>query len=366
MCPPAPKEPLFFKRIAKPTVWGGRRLAEMLGFDATAAVNPDAPASANANADAAPIGETWELSDYPGMETTVRGGQFDGASLQQLLSDFPDDLLGESRPDPNGRFPLLVKFIDADADLSVQIHPPDGELSPTGVGKTEAWFILDAVRQSADQDDKNTDANPERRGSVIAGLKAPANRLQLEADAASSKVLDHLQETEVNAGDCLMIEAGTTHAIRSGVLLCEVQQTSDVTYRMYDWDRVGMDGKPRTTHVAEALAVVDYDASAPKATRAEFPAVADDAVQPVVQVASLANCDYFRLHLVRVHAEADHHPHGFARILCVLKGNGVIHSEAGGERDLQLGDVVLIPARMGEFVVHPGVDGLELLEAVAL
>jgi len=350
MCPSAPKEPLFFKRIAKPTVWGGRRLAQMLGFDA----------------DATPIGETWELSDYPGMETAVRGGRFDGASLQQLLSEFPDELLGESRPDPNGRFPLLVKFIDADADLSVQIHPPDGELSPNGVGKTEAWYVLDSVRQSAGFDETNGDVIPERHGSVIAGLKAPANRLQLEADAASSKVLQHLQEIEVNAGDCLLIEAGTTHAIRSGVLLCEVQQTSDLTYRMYDWDRGGLDGQPRTTHVAEALAVVNYKAPAPKPIRAEFPAVAVDAVQPAAQVASLTNCEYFRLHLVRVHAKADHHPHGFARILCVLKGSGVIHSEAGGERNLQLGDVVLIPARMGEFAVHPGVDGLELLEAVAL
>ena len=337
----APQEPLFFKRIAKPTVWGGQRLARMLGFVAEGSD---------------PIGETWELSDYPGMETEVRGGPFDGASLQQLLADFPDEMLGESRPDPNGRFPLLVKFIDADADLSVQIHPPDGELSPTGIGKTEAWYILDSA---VDDEDAGV-------GSVIAGLKSGTQRLRLEADAATDKVLDHLQQTKVSAGDCLLIEAGTTHAIRSGVLMCEVQQTSDVTFRMYDWGRVGLDGMPRETHVEQALSVVDYEASAPQPVRAEFPPVAEDAVQPTAQVASLASCDYFRMHLVRIHANADHHPHGFARILCVLKGGGEIQCEVGGTRKLELGDVVLIPARMGEFMVHPGADGLELLEAVAL
>ncbi len=348
MSPQAPKEPLFFQRIAKPTVWGGQRLAQMLGFEADGSD---------------PIGETWELSDYPGMETAVRGGPFDGASLQQLLSDHADAILGESRPDPNGRFPLLVKFIDADADLSVQIHPPDGELSPTGIGKTEAWFILD----SADAEGAGGDQqDPVRAGSVIAGLKPNTQRQRLEADAATDKVLNHLQETKVDAGDCLLIEAGTTHAIRSGVLLCEVQQTSDVTYRMYDWGRVGLDGEPRETHVEQALAVVDYDADPPKAVRGEFPTVAEDAVQPTAQVASLASCDYFRMHLVRIHSTADHHPHGFARILCVLKGDGEIHSDAGGSRKLELGDVVLIPARMGEFHVHPGEAGLELLEAVAL
>jgi mannose-6-phosphate isomerase len=350
MSPKAPKEPLFFQRIAKPTVWGGQRLAEMLGFTAEGSD---------------PIGETWELSDYPGMETAVRGGPFDGAQLQQLLKDFPDDLLGESRPDPNGRFPLLVKFIDADADLSVQIHPPDGDLSPTGIGKTEAWYILDSAADEAGDADSITQDQP-RAGSVIAGLKPTTQRLRLEADAASDKVLDHLQETKVSGGDCLLIEAGTTHAIRSGVLLCEVQQTSDVTYRMYDWGRVGLDGKPRETHVEKALAVVDYEVETPKPVRAEFPPVAEDAVQPTAQVASLASCDYFRMHLVRIHASADHHPHGFARILCVLQGDGEITSDAGGTRKLGLGDVVLIPARMGEFMVHPGDTGLELLEAVAL
>lgn len=348
MSPAAPQEPLFFQRIAKPTVWGGRRLAQMLGFTAE---GPD------------PIGETWELSDYPGMETAVRGGRFDGASLQQLLADYPDAMLGESLPDPNGRFPLLVKFIDADADLSVQIHPPDGELSPTGIGKTEAWFILDSAAQ--EEASQSSGGDP-RAGSVIAGLKSGTQRLRLEADAASDKVLDHLQETKVSAGDCLLIEAGTTHAIRSGVLLCEVQQTSDVTYRMYDWGRVGLDGMPRETHVEQALAVVDYDAEPPQTVRAEFPPIAEGAVRPTAQVASLASCDYFRLHLVRIHATADHHPHGFARILCVLKGGGEIHSEIAGTRKLELGDTVLIPARMGEFMVHPGADGLELLEAVAL
>ncbi len=116
----------------------------------------------------------------------------------------------------------------------------------------------------------------------------------------------------------------------------------------------------------EALDVVDFDAAPPKPIRAEFPPIPPDSPMRTAEVSSLAKCEYFRLHQVRVYSKADHHPHGFARILTVLEGDGIIQSEAGGERPLVMGDVVLIPARMGEFTVTPGPHGLELLEAVAL
>ena len=222
----APREPLLFRRLLKEKVWGGRRLAPRLGLKLPFA---------------GPLGETWELSDYPGEETTVRGGSWDGASLRTLMQEHGPALLGRSRTTVDGRFPLLVKLIDAGDDLSVQIHPPDGPQSPTGVGKTEAWYVLDA----------------EPGAAVICGLKAGTDPAVFAAHAGDARVRAHLHEVAVSRGDCIFVPAGQTHAIRGGVVLCEIQQTSDVTYRMYDWDRLGLDGKPRALHLKQALEVVN-------------------------------------------------------------------------------------------------------------
>jgi mannose-6-phosphate isomerase len=328
---PPPREPLLFHRLAKAAVWGGTTLAERLGVDLP---------------DGHPMGESWELSDVPGSETSIRGGTFDGLSLQQLLAAHPNELLGQSRLDPTGRFPLLVKWIDATDDLSVQIHPPDGPLSPTGIGKTEAWYILAYSSPDA---------------SIIAGLQKGTTAEDLQADASGPKVLNHLRSVTVTGGDTYLIPAGTVHAIRAGTLLCEVQQTSDVTYRMYDWGRLGLDGQPRETHLAQALEVVDFAAPAPLASRADFAST-----ELAVQTGLLAECPYFRLHLVRLHQSADHDPKGYARTLTVVAGSGSMHSAQGGARNLRFGDTVLLPAQMGKFEVTPGPQGLDLLEAVAL
>lgn len=326
-------EPLLFRRHLQTAVWGGGALIERLGVD-----NPPAD----------PVGETWELSDYPGRTTVVRGGPFDGWELQALLAEHGDDLLGESRRDPEGRFPLLVKFIEARQDLSVQVHPPNGPQSPTGIGKTEAWYVL-------------PDSTPE--AAVIAGLRPESDPASFARDAASAAVLDHLREVPVHGGDCLLIEAGTPHAIRAGTMLVEVQQTSDVTFRMYDWGRMGLDGQPRETHVEQALAVVDHDAAPPELVRAAYPPSSE---VPVARVASLVSCPWFRLHDVRLQDAADHDPEGFARILVVLSGDGTVAGPHGEPRALAFGDTVLLPAHMGPASFTPGPDGLHLLEAVAL
>ena len=329
----APCEPLRFQRIAQTAVWGGRALAERLGIGA---------------ASDDPIGETWELSDVPGAETTVAGGRFDGVSLQELLREHREALLGESRLDPHGRFPLLVKFIEACQDLSVQVHPQDGALGPGTIGKTEAWFILPESSSGA---------------SVIAGLKPGTARESFTRDADSRAVLDHLVEHPVRGGDCLMIHAGIPHSIRAGTVLLEVQQTSDTTLRMYDWDRVGLDGKPRETHVEQALEVIDFAADAPAVVQAEYPA---SDPPPVARIAALASCPYFRLHEVRLSGAADHDPEGFVRVLVVIGGSGTVSSAHSDAQELQFGDTLLLPAHMVAATFSPGSDGLHLIEAVAL
>jgi mannose-6-phosphate isomerase len=331
--PKSPVEPHFFHRLLKEKVWGGTQLCGALGLE----LPFDGP-----------LGETWELSDYPGEETIVRGGSMDGVSLRALMADFGPQILGLSKPSADGRFPLLVKMIDAGDDLSVQIHPADGPQSPTGVGKTEAWYILDHAPGAV----------------VICGLKDGTSKQIFAAEAGDQRVCDHLAELEVQRGDCIFVPAGQTHAIRRGVVLCEVQQTSDVTYRMYDWDRLGLDGQSRETHLLQALEVVDYTLGAAKPTRASFDTNAG------LQQSALATCTYFNLFALKVGTEGgDLLTKGYAHTLAVVDGSGRLESLDGtfAARDLAFGDSVLLPGALkGVRLVGAGTNGMEILMGVAL
>lgn len=329
----APCEPLLFRRLLKEKVWGGRRLAPQLGLKPPFA---------------GPLGETWELSDYPGEETAVRGGACDGLSLRALMQEHAPALLGHSRTTADGRFPLLVKLIDAGDDLSVQIHPPDGPKSPTGVGKTEAWYVLDAAPGA----------------TVICGLKAGTDPALFAAQAGDARVRAHLHEVPVTRGDCIFVPAGQTHAIRGGVVLCEMQQTSDVTYRMYDWDRLGLDGKPRDLHLRQALEVVNHSIGPGAARRAAFAAASG------LQESELARCDYFRLAALRADAAGGRRTtDGFARVLAVTGGSGRIEAADGAgfaPLSVAFGDVALIPGSLAAFRLVGGAEPLEILEGTAL
>jgi mannose-6-phosphate isomerase len=330
----APCEPLLFRRLLKEKVWGGRRLAPQLGLKLPFA---------------GPLGETWELSDYPGEETAVRGGAWDGVSLRALMQEHGPALLGRSKTTADGRFPLLVKLIDAGDDLSVQIHPPDGLKSPTGVGKTEAWYVLDT----------------EPGASVICGLKAGTDPALFAAQAGDARVRSHLHDLPVSRGDCIFVPAGQTHAIRGGVVLCEIQQTSDVTYRMYDWDRLGLDGKPREVHLKQALEVVNHALPPGHARRAVF------APSGGLQDYELARCVDFRLNALRADtAGGVRSTDGLARVLAVVGGSGRIETVAGSgfaPLPLTFGDVALIPGSLAAFrLVGSASAPLELLEGIAL
>lgn len=323
-------EPLLFSRICLEKVWGGQSLAgqlrETLPF-------------------AGPLGETWEVSDYPGRETTVRQGAFSGRTLRELMEQYDEDLLGRSRPTAEGRFPLLIKYIDAGDLLSVQVHPPDGRKSPTGVGKTESWYVLHAEEDAA----------------LIVGLAEGTTSAEFERVAADSRVQDHLHRLSVQAGDSVFIPHGMVHAICGGVVLCEIQQTSDVTYRLYDWDRLGLDGKPRETHVAEALGVIDYSHGPGVAKRPQF-APCDDGLAR----APLESCDYFTTGLLKADGTVTVPTENLARTWAVLRGSGHLSWGGGARIAVDSYDVALIPGGAESMTIEPGAGGIELLEGVAL
>lgn len=228
--------PLTFEPLIKTKVWGGRALQTALG---KALPSED------------PVGESWEMVDLPGDQSVVAAGPARGATLEDLVHSWGADLMGQAALD-GGRFPLLVKYIDAAQTLSVQVHP-DEELGRRlgGRSKSEAWYILEVTPGAA----------------VYHGLVPGVGAAELERALAEGTVERLLERVEVQPGDLVPVPPGTVHAIGAGVLLAEVQQPSDTTYRVYDWGRVGLDGEPRQLHVDQALASVDFERAPPPIVR---------------------------------------------------------------------------------------------------
>jgi mannose-6-phosphate isomerase len=226
----APLYSLKFHPLLKRYLWGGRRLGTVLG-------KPIGPGDDYA--------ESWEVADHDQGQSIVANGPLAGKTLRELVQTRGPELLG--RHAPQSRFPLIFKYLDCNRDLSVQVHPDDtaaAELTPPDLGKTEAWLILDAQPGSR----------------VYAGLKAGFDRAALEREVLKGRMELCLHSFEAAAGQCLFIPAGTVHALGAGLLVAEIQQASDTTYRLHDWNRVGPDGQQRKLHIDEGLAVIDYSA----------------------------------------------------------------------------------------------------------
>ena len=224
-----PLYPLQFKPILRRLIWGGRRLGTVLHKPI---------------GDSADYAESWEISDYRDQVSVVEDGNLAGTTIRELVRTRREELLGPALG-PREQFPLLIKFIDAHQNLSVQVHPDDATARRLAGdnGKTETWVVLQVDPGSA----------------IYAGLKAGAGRDEIAAAIKSGTVECLLHRVEAKIGDCILIESGTVHAIGAGVLLAEIQETSDVTYRIHDWGRVGPDGKPRTLHIREALESIDFE-----------------------------------------------------------------------------------------------------------
>jgi len=302
--------PVKFKPVAMERIWGGDELKSMFG------VKTDRP-----------IGEYWVISAHPNGMSVVDGGPLDGKTLQDLVQTYPEAYLGQHSPQK--RFPLLVKFIEAHDDLSVQVHPDDAyaDVREGDAGKTEAWYVLDAPQD----------------GRVILGHSFPDRETYLRA-VREGRVRDYLAYRPIRKGDLVFVPSRTLHALLRGTKVLEIQQTSDVTYRVYDWDRVDANGKPRELHIEKAADVIAYGTQPPEPKPV---AMVDE---PGFEMVRLVSCPYFTIDRVRVvqrAAEMEQGVRGNPDCAMVVEGSGHLRCVAEGKEvrlPVKAGDALVIPA----------------------
>ncbi len=313
-----PFYPLRFEPIYQYRLWGGRRLADLL----TAPLPGDGP-----------IGEAWVLSDRSDHQSRVADGPLKGRTISQLLAQFPEQVMGKLAGRFR-RFPLLLKFLDAREMLSVQVHPADThrDLLPAGeTGKTEAWVVLEA--------------GPDSR--IYAGLKPGTTEAGLRQALTNGGVADCLARLTPKPGDAVFLPAGTVHSLGGGVVVFEVQQNSDVTFRLYDWDHVdAMTGKPRALQVDQALACVDFGE---RAGGLMTPVV--EATKPVKRE-WLFHCEQFWLS--RLHGDSSFTvgAAGVPRVLVCIEGTGQVE-HGGAIYAVGRGEVFVLPAVIGTCTFRP-------------
>lgn len=233
--------PFVFVPRLKTRLWGGRSLAKLYGKS----LPPGEP-----------VGESWEISDRPGDESLIANGPLAGRSLRWLIAEHGPALLGAATA-PNGRFPLLVKILDAREILSVQVHPPARLAAQLGgEPKSELWYVTQAAPGA----------------TLCAGLKEGVSRAEFEQRLRQGTVAECIHPVPVRAGDALFLPSGRIHALGTDLVVFEIQQNSDTTYRVFDWNRVGPDGRPRELHLEQALACIDFDDFAPRPIQAAWQA----------------------------------------------------------------------------------------------
>ena len=313
-----PLSPLLFAPILQYRLWGGRRLAELLS----------APPGLDG-----PIGEAWLLSDRPDHQSRVVSGPLAGQTLGALLEEYPEQMLGKLAGRFR-RFPVLLKFLDAHELLSVQVHPSDerAEQLPAGeTGKTEAWVVLEA--------------GPESR--IYAGLRPGTTPGDLRAALATGAIAGQLVGFTPKPGDGLLLPAGTVHSLGGDLVVLEVQENSDVTFRLHDWDRVDpATGLQRPLQVEEALDCIDFDQGV---LRPVLPVVEASAR---VRRERLFDCGQFRLWRIQGELPFTVGAAGLPRVLVGIAGSGdVLHG--GASHPIGFGDVMLLPAMVGECTVRP-------------
>ena len=229
--------PLTFHPIFKERVWGGRELERLYRKN----LPPGRP-----------IGESWEISDRPGDVSVIANGPLAGKTLRWLMENHAPDILGSAKPATGNRFPLLCKILDAREKLSLQVHPPAGQAAELGgEPKTEMWFITDAAPGA----------------ELFVGLKRGVTRAVFEEKISAGSVAECFHHMPVRAGDAMFLPSGRVHAIGAGLVIFEIQQNSDTTYRVFDWNRPGLDGRPRELHVAQSLASIDFNDFEPEPVR---------------------------------------------------------------------------------------------------
>jgi mannose-6-phosphate isomerase len=309
--------PLKFQPVFKDKVWGGTRLKSLLGKDFAPLSN---------------CGESWELFAFAEENSIIGNGFLQGNELSEVIEIYMGDLVGDKVFDQFGHeFPLLVKFIDTNDFLSVQVHPDDGlaRSRHSSNGKTEMWYVVDA-RPGAE---------------IISGFNQNVDKDTLLKHIAGNTLREILIAEPVKKGDVFFLPAGRVHAIGAGVTLCEIQQASDVTYRLYDWDRPGSDGKARELHVEQALDAIDYK----KATEFSLPykPKSNGSVNLVRDKHFTTNLLTFDRKIETDYFLVD----SFVLLVCLEGGFDMNYPE--GNETVMKGEVVLIPADLKQLSFSP-------------
>ena len=318
-------KPFRFTPLFKSLIWGGEKIA---GYKGVAT-------------DQHQIGESWELSGVAQNESVVCEGEYAGQTLPELIARFRGELVGQKVYAQHGtEFPLLIKFIDARQDLSIQVHPND-ELARARCGKkgkTEMWYVVDA----------DADAH------LKCGFSKQVTPDEYERCVNEDRITDVLADYVIRPGDVFFLPAGRVHAIGAGAFIAEIQQTSDITYRIYDYNRPGVDGKPRELHTEEAKAAIDYTVLPDYRTRYDFRRNAE---------VELVSCPYFVTSLYDLDAPCAKEvaAHDSFLIAICIGGSGTVEDSEGNTTPLQQGQTLLIPASTREVRFVPDGGGMKLL-----
>ena len=314
-------EILKLQPIFKDYIWGGQRLREDFGFQS----------------DLPKLAEGWMLACHQAGMNTIDGGSYDGQPLEQVVESVGKEALCGTNAARFPYFPVLIKLIDAKDNLSIQVHPDNDYARhvENEFGKTEMWYVLDAGREA----------------KLVYGLKQNCTKAEMRRAIADGTVMKYLQKVPIHKDDLFFIQAGTVHAIGAGALVAEIQENSNLTYRLYDYDRVGKDGKKRELHIDKALDVANLKSSAePK--------------QPLrvlkyrqgIASELLTRCKYFEVYRMIVNTERRQKVHYRAdeiafRVLLCVNGCGTISYE-GGNLPFYKGDCIFVPADSEMLTIH--------------
>lgn len=315
--------PLKFRPILKERLWGGTKLKEVFGKPIESDIT----------------GESWELSTVKGDISVVANGSLEGKSLQDLIDSNAEELLGKSVVERFGKeFPILIKFIDAKQDLSIQLHPNDALAKERhdSFGKTEMWYIMDA----------------DPKAELIVGFNKDVTKEEYAESIDNDTLLDLLNYEEVKEGDTFFINTGKIHAIGAGVMLAEIQQTSDVTYRVFDFNRKDKDGNLRELHTELALDAVDYE------KKDDFKVSYGHEKN---EVNTMVDCPYFKTNFIELTENLDldtTQRDSFTIFMCV--GGEVKISTAEGDVSIKSGETALLPASTQKISLQS--TGAKLLE----
>lgn len=303
--------PIKFVPIYKERIWGGNNLKKIFGRNLPNHL----------------VGESWELSSHENGTSIVMNGSLAGKNLQEIMIEYKEKLIGKKFAD-GYHFPLLIKIIDANDKLSIQVHPEEQYADPAQgeTGKTEAWYVVSA-REKAE---------------IIYGIKEDITKEDFIKAVESNTVNDVVKRVPVKAGDMVFVPAGMVHALPEGVMVYEVQQNSDTTYRIYDYDRVGDDGKRRELHIKKGIEVIRFTGE----SSCDFNK-------------SSIRCPHFSMDKLEIQGIRNEKTEEQFIIYCVIAGNGEILYKDSAET-LIAGDTILIPACLGEFIIQGNMTVLKI------